>query len=70
MILVTIDEICQMVSENVSAVRCTVSPSGDQIAVEFEHRPDVVIHLLAPYYQKKLKSGGIPKMKFHCLLMK
>ena len=59
--LVTIGEICQMVSENVSAVRCTVSPSGDQIAVEFNNRPDVVIHLLTPYYQNKLKNGGIPE---------
>lgn len=58
--LVTIEEICQMVSENISAVRCTVSPFGDQIAVEFDNRPGVVIHLLTPYYQNKLKNGGIP----------
>ena len=59
--LVTIEEICQMVSENISAVRCTVSPFGDQIAVEFDNRPGVVIHLLTPYYQNKLKNGGIPE---------
>ena len=59
--LVTIEEICQMVSENISAVRCTVSPFGDQIAVEFDNRPGVVIHLLTPYYQIKLKNGGIPE---------
>lgn len=59
--LVTIEEICQMVSENISAVRCTVSPSGDQITVEFDNRPGIVIHLLTPYYQNKLKNGGIPE---------
>ena len=59
--LVTIEEICQMVSENISAVRCTVSPFGDQIAIKYDIRPGVVIHLLTPYYQNKLKNGGIPE---------
>lgn len=66
--LVTIEEICQMVSENISAVRCTVSPFGDQIAVEFDNRPGVVIHLLTPYYQNKLKNGGIPEADIPLLI--
>ena len=61
MALVTTDELCQMLTEEVPTVRCTVSPSGDQIAVEFKNRNDLVIHLLTPYYQNKLKNGEIPE---------
>ena len=61
MALVTTDELCQILTKEVPTVRCTVSPSGDQIAVEFINRNDLVIHLLTPYYQNKLKSGGVPK---------
>lgn len=58
---VKIEKLSQILTKKVPSVRCIVSPLGDQIAVEFKNRNDLVIHLLTPYYQNKLKNGGIPE---------
>lgn len=57
--IITTTSICKTVEENVSGTHCFISPIGDQIAVVFDNRPDIVIHLLTPYYQKLLKSGKL-----------
>ena len=54
-------EICQIIEREIPGTRCTVSPAIDQIAVQFEERPEIVIHILTPYYQQQLKRKGIPE---------
>lgn len=60
MATVNVAELCEIVSKEIPTAMCIVSPSGDQIAVKFSNRPGDIIHLLTPYYQIKLKNGGIP----------
>lgn len=58
---VNVAELCKIVAKEIPITMCIVSPSDDQIAVKFNNRPGVKIHLLTPYYQIKLKNGGIPQ---------
>lgn len=55
------NEICQVIEREITGIKCSVSHAGDQIAIRFEKRPDIVIHLLTPYYQQQIRKGGIPE---------
>lgn len=57
----TSTDICRVIEEKISGTHCIVSPTGDQIAVIFNNRPDTVIHLLTPYLQIRLKAGKFTK---------
>lgn len=62
------NEICRIIEKEVSGTRCTVSPTSDQIVVQFEKRPEIIIHLLSPFYQILIKKGGIPEEEISLLV--
>lgn len=64
----SINEVYKIIQDAVPSVVCIVSPAMDQIAVQFKNRPDVVIHLLTPYYQNKLKTVGLSDDDIHQLI--
>ena len=53
------NDICNIIEKEVPGTKCTISPTIDQIAVQFSNRPGIVIHLLSPYYQLQLKKNCI-----------
>lgn len=66
---ITAADICRTIEEKVPCIHCIISSTGDQIAVLFDNRPNIVIHLLTPYLKMRLKTGKLTREDIDRMIM-